>query len=810
MSQSPESSPSTRSPREERSSQESQPELPSQQIESDKLDNIANPDRNNSAVARDENTGHNQTAAGLEPPAVDAPAENAPAADASLADAAPAVTPPETAATVGSVPPETPLPESGEPATVQFPAVPPEPVTEQFPAIPAETTEPAASTEPASQSEPVATASPPEPAAPAEPVTPTPVATVRSRASAQPHVRVDARLLEAALLNLRKRVAAIPLVFQISGSAEVKVERGKLLSQIDDYLLPRVRRSAAPILVALVGSTGAGKSTLVNSIVGAHVSATGVRRPTTNSPVLACHPDEIDWFAENNFLPTLPRVRQEGLVRPGRDGLLVLAASEGMPRGIALLDTPDIDSVVQAHHEFALQFLDASDLWLFMTSASRYADGPVWEILQHARDRKASLGVVLSRIPQAYRTELVDHFNAMLDANGIAAADRFVIQETPLIDGMLPPDAYQPVRDWLADTAARSDRRVAVLTKTMSGVLDTFKTRVPAVAAHVEAQVVLRAQLRQAAETAYQNAFAEASDGLKDGTLLRGEVLARWEDCMVGGDLRPRRGGARATKGAAKKGKRARRGPSRSAALNASLRSAIESYIVSVADRAAEAVEGSWRADPAGAVLLADAAAERARDVRAKQVFESVFGPAGQSGGGDLTDMDIKSADVINAADAAKAATFSRSAPDLALRSARAVGAWQDHLTRLVEGDDLRPAARRVSFDEEALSLVVLVAMLGENASRSAAAAPPGAVRPGEGGGSSIYSEPRELLTSVFGAVTLTEILAKARADLTERVRLLLDEELVRFVEVIDAAGECDDVAAIRVYQAEFSLEAVR
>ena len=260
--------------------------------------------------------------------------------------------------------------------------------------------------------------------------------------------------------------------------------------------------------MALVGSTGAGKSTLVNSIVGARVSATGVRRPTTNSPVLACHPDDIDWFAENNFLPTLPRVRQEGLARSGRDGLLVLAASEGMPRGIALLDTPDIDSVVQAHHEFAYQFLDASDLWLFMTSASRYADGPVWEILQHARDRKASLGVVLSRVPQTYRTELVEHFNAMLDANGIGAEDRFVILEHPLVDGMLPPDADQPVRDWLADTAARTDRRVAVLSQTMLGVLDTFKSRVPAIAAHVEAQVVLRGRLRRAAEVAYERAFA--------------------------------------------------------------------------------------------------------------------------------------------------------------------------------------------------------------------------------------------------------------------------------------------------------------
>jgi len=276
---------------------------------------------------------------------------------------------------------------------------------------------------------------------------------------------------------------------------------------------------------------------------------------------------------------------------------------------------------------------------------------------------------------------------------------------------------------------------------------------------------------------------------------------------VVGGDLRPRRGAKPARGG--KKGKRARRGPSRTAALQAALRSAVESYIVSVADRAAEAVEASWRADPAGAVLLADAAAERARDVRTKQVFESVFGPAGQSGG-DLAGADIKAADMIKAADAAQASVFSRSSPDLALRAARAVGAWQDHLTRLVEAEDSRPVLRRVSFDEEALSLVVLVAMLGEDAPAGAAPRAAAITLSPDAGDGSVYTEPRRMLTSVFGVVLLTEILAKARADLFDRVRLLLDEELVRFVEVIDAAGECDDVAAIRLYQAEFSLEAVR
>ena len=72
---------------------------------------------------------------------------------------------------------------------------------------------------------------------------------------------------------------------------------------------------------------------------------------------------------------------------------------------------------------------------------------------------------------------------------------------------------------------------------------------------------------------------------------------------MVGDDLRPRRG-AKPAKSPSRKGKRARRGPSRPAALNTALRSAVESFIVSVADRAAEAVDSTWRANPAGAGLL--------------------------------------------------------------------------------------------------------------------------------------------------------------------------------------------------------------
>src|SRR5216683_5594435 len=48
---------------------------------------------------------------------------------------------------------------------------------------------------------------------------------------ARPHLRVDGRLLEAALLNLRRRTAAIPLVFAAPGAEAARTERAKLLSQ---------------------------------------------------------------------------------------------------------------------------------------------------------------------------------------------------------------------------------------------------------------------------------------------------------------------------------------------------------------------------------------------------------------------------------------------------------------------------------------------------------------------------------------------------------------------------------------------------
>jgi hypothetical protein len=656
--------------------------------------------------------------------------------------------------------------------------------------------------------DPAALAAPGDPAAADDPAAP----------PTEPYVKVDARRLETALLALRHPIVAAPLDLAAPGAPEARAERRKLLSQIDDYLLPRLRQSGAPILVALVGSTGAGKSTLMNSLVGQQVSQTGIRRPTTNSPVLACHPSDAHWFAENVFLPTLPRVRQQGLAMPGRDGLLVLAAIESMPRGVALLDTPDIDSVVQAHRDFAHQFLDASDLWLFMTSARRYADAAVWELLQDARDRAASLAVVLSRVPPPAARQLSTHFDAMLEANGLHDFQHFLIAETIVTDAMLPAETARPVREWLEETAAADDRRVAVLTQTMSGMLDTFRGRIPALASQVATQLALRGELRAAARSAYDGELAAVDQAASDGSLLQGEVLTRWQDFAGTGDLmrtlQVRRG-----RGPSSKAKR-KRLPARAGALRVALRSSLESLIEAAADRAAESAVARWQASPAGAALLSELA-EAAQ--------------AGRSAAADYLALAL--ADLGMAEDAAQegarlpvdAAALARSTPDLPAAAKRAIRAWQERVQELVQAENItkRSVSRVVSFDHESLALVLMIGVLSSSAPAVAGstgagpepaaadggpsgAGPSGAGPSGAGPSDDAGTGPERLLGSLFGGGQLRDLTAKARLDLHERVAALFAPEADRFDAVLDDAGTPPETVADQLTQASEALEGAR
>ncbi|MFB9963117.1 dynamin family protein [Sinosporangium siamense] len=563
---------------------------------------------------------------------------------------------------------------------------------------------------------------------------------------ALPDAAVEA--LTGALAALRDSVINLRFGLDLPGAEEAQKAKNEIIAQIGDYVIPRVRMAAAPVLVVVAGSTGAGKSTLVNTLAGQKVSATGVRRPTTAVPVLACHPDDHEWFSGDGLLPELARLTDPAAPVEGENGALVVAPTERLPHGVALLDTPDIDSVVEEHHEIAHRMLDAADLWIFVTTAARYADAPAWRLLRLAKERGAKLAIVLSRVPPRSREIVLKHFVRMLTEYGLGEVDRFVVDEGAVSDGLLKDTQVAELRMWLAELSVDEERRAEAVQATLNGVLNSFRSRIPALARHVEAQVTFRAEVRGDVDAAYMAALAEIDEMSRNGSLLRGEALARWQDFAGSGDLKRT---LRLRKPGRFAGKAVQQGPERLGALKSSLKSGLESVIVSAAHRASEEVVARWlHRNGTGELLSANPGLDRPSEEFVRKV-------------------------------------------------SRSIGAWQDHVVELMrtEGVTKRSVARVISYDLESLSLIFTVGLLGYGTSEVKA----------EGSAGTL---PQRLLRAVLGAESLRGIGAKARSDLRARISMLFDEEALRYVQALDASGVPDETAATRLYQATYQLEVAR
>lgn len=543
--------------------------------------------------------------------------------------------------------------------------------------------------------------------------------------------------LTDALARMRDDLRAVRLDLDVVGASEARRIRNDLTAQVDDYLLPRLQQMDAPVLMVVGGSTGAGKSTVMNSLVGTPVSPAGVLRPTTRAPVLACHPDDLRWFEGQRILPALSRTTG-GSAAPGS---LQLVPAPTLPLGLALLDSPDIDSVLAENRALANQLMAAADGWLFVTTAARYADAVPWEFLSTARERGTALSIVLNRVP-ADATEVTAHLRAMLQERQLGDTEVLVVPETALDDGLLPARALEPVRRWLDSLAADAQARSELVRRTLKGALASLPARAGAVARAAAEQLAVASELRAEADAAYAGALREVDDALRSGALLRGEVLSRWHEVVGTGDimraLESRVGWVRDRLRTALTGK-----PAGDEELRVVVENRVEAVIRAAAERASERTARTWRERLPGKALLAEK--------------------------GELD----------------------RASRDLDRRTEDEVRAWQGYVFELVrrEGASKRTTARLASLGVNGAGLTVMLAVFAHTGGLTGAEVV-------VAGGTSAVGQ--KLLEAIFGDQAVRTLAARAREDLLYRAEQLLRIDAARYDEILDAAApEAETVARL-------------
>ena len=554
-----------------------------------------------------------------------------------------------------------------------------------------------------------------------------------------------------ALVRLRSALQAVRLPLDLPGIIDQRAARTEMVDQLEDYVIPRLMSIDAPMLAVVGGSTGAGKSTLVNSLVGEAVTQSGVLRPTTMSPVLVHNPADGQWFGQDRILPDLERV-DRATIDPNA---LQLVGSEAIPAGLAILDAPDVDSVEERNRTLAGQLLAAADLWLFVTSAARYADQVPWNYLKQASERSASVAIVLDRTaPDAIET-VATHLARMLASRGLKDSQMFIVTEGVVdADGLLPAESVAEIKGWLDSLAKDAEGRAAVVKQTLEGAIRTLTRRTHGVADGIAEQVAAEARLREDASMAYAEALTAVTTASADGTLLRGEVLARWQEFVGTGELlrslENRVGRLRDKLVNSVKGK-----PQQAERVTVAVESGLQTLILEHAEAAAERAEASWKSVAHGQQLLADAGDDLGRASR----------------------------------------EFRRDAD-------RAVRDWQQDILDMVrsEGSDKRQTARFLAFGVNGLSVALMVVVFAHTAGVTGAEA-------GIAGGSAVLGQ--KLLEAVFGDQAVRTLADRARRDLERRVTDLLNRERDRYLHLLDSL-ELDPAAEKELRQASRRVDDLR
>ncbi len=231
----------------------------------------------------------------------------------------------------------------------------------------------------------------------------------------------------------------------------------------------RLRLGGEHTVVALVGATGSGKSSLFNALSGMEMADVGARRPLTAEPMACVWGEEdagplLDWLG----VPPRRRITRETVLDADREADL---------HGLVLLDLPDHDSTAVAHRLEVDRLVGLVDLLVWVVDPQKYADealhsGYLRPLVGHDEVMVVVLNQVDRLTPSEVETCRTD-LRRLLDADGLGAV-RIVTASARRGDGVddlraLLADVVQGQSAFVARTSADLDEAARRLAKGLAG-----------------------------------------------------------------------------------------------------------------------------------------------------------------------------------------------------------------------------------------------------------------------------------------------------------------------------------------------------